>query len=308
MNRKTTNLNYDLLGEKFLTMPDFDACEYEMSEEIVSKVYHCSNERLNSYFKDLNLKDSRIATVGSSGDQVLNAIFYGAKDITLIDANIFSKAYFEYKTAMIKNLDFEEFINHLGFFSMFNWKTYSKISHDLTQETQQFFDKLMLDQDDDGHDYDEGYLTDSLIKNTLFHTPCYQYNEKEENLFYNNKEDYLKLKDLLIKNDFKLSFIVADLKNFPTKLNGEFDYIFLSNIYNYVDEDVFLKVLDKLYKKIKFGGKIQYHYEFNQFNTSLLTKTAYLKTLQKPKLNSFEKQHQVYFIDKTDNENLELRI
>ena len=199
--------DYDLLGETLLTMPDFDNEEVELSEEIKSKVYHCSNERLNAYFKDLNLKNARIATVGSSGDQVLNAIFYGAKDITLIDANIFTRAYFEYKTAMIKNFDFDEFKYHLGMFSMFNWKTYSKISHNLSKRTKQFFDELMLNQDDNGHDYDEGYLTDSLIRNNLFHTPCHNYDFVEENLFYNNKEDYLKLKQLLIKNDFKLTII-----------------------------------------------------------------------------------------------------
>ena len=80
-----TNPDYDLLGEKLLTMPNFECEDCELSEEIKSKVYHCSNERLNAYFKDLKLKGSRIATVGSSGDQVLNAIFYGAKDITLIE-------------------------------------------------------------------------------------------------------------------------------------------------------------------------------------------------------------------------------
>ena len=198
-----TNPDYDLLGEKLLTMPDFNAEDYELGEEIKSKVYHCSNERLNAYFKDLNLNNSKIATVGSSGDQVLNAIFYGAKDITLIDANIFTRAYFEYKTAMIKNLDYAEFKSILGRFEMFNWKTYSKISHDLSPRSKMFFDELMLNQDDNDHDYDEGYLTDSLIRNNLLHTPCNNQDTVEENLFYNNEEDYLKLKNLLIENNFK---------------------------------------------------------------------------------------------------------
>ncbi|MBO5954507.1 MAG: DUF3419 family protein [Clostridia bacterium] len=131
------NPDYDILTEQLFNMPANHEF-FKKIEEIKSRVYHCSNERLNSYFKDLNLKNSRIATVGSSGDQVLNAIFYGAKDITLIDANIFTRAYFEYKTAMIKNLDFETFKNLLGRFSMFNWKTYSKISHDLSKQTKLF--------------------------------------------------------------------------------------------------------------------------------------------------------------------------
>ena len=225
-----TNPDYDLLGETLLTMPEYDSFSSRNFgvKEVINKVYHCSNERLNSYFKDLKLKNARIATVGSSGDQVLNAIFYGAKDITLIDANIFTRAYFEYKTAMIRNLSFDKFKKIFGSFYMFNWKTYSKICHDISLRSRRFFDELMLNQDDHGHDYDEGYLTDSLIRNSLFHTPCHNYDFVEENLFYNNEEDYLKLRKLLIKNDFKLTIINAELKEFPSKLKGQFDYIFLS--------------------------------------------------------------------------------
>ena len=323
-----TNPDYDLLGETLLTMPEYDAFSSNFGvKEVINKVYHCSNERLNAYFKDLNLNNARIATVGSSGDQVLNAIFYGAKDITLIDANIFTKAYFEYKTAMIKNLEYVEFIDILGSFYMFNWKTYSKISHDLSPRSKMFFDELMLNQDDHGHDYDEGYLTDSLIRNNLFHTPCHYYNTEEENLFYNNENDYNKLKNLLLKNDFKLTIINAELKEFPSKLKGEFDYIFLSNIYDYVDRDLIISVINKLYKKIKVGGQIQYHYELGfpehkcvkskdfdktgnwiMVNENLISKKAYIKTLQKPK-NTYQLAHQVYFIDKPKNDNsLELNI
>lgn len=317
-----TNPNYDLLGETLLTMPEYDSFSSRNFgvKEVINKVYHCSNERLNSYFKDLKLKNARIATVGSSGDQVLNAIFYGAKDITLIDANIFTRAYFEYKTAMIRNLSFDEFKKIFGSFYMFNWKTYSKISHDLSKRTKQFFDELMLNQDDHGHDYDEGYLTDSLIRNSLFHTPCHNYDLVEENLFYNNEEDYLKLRKLLIKNDFKLTIINAELKEFPSKLKGQFDYIFLSNIYDYVDRDSIISIINKLYKKLNAGGAIQYHYELGFpehkcikskdydktgkriiLNENLITKKAYLKTLEKPK-NTYQLDHQVYFIEKKENE------
>ncbi len=302
------NLEFDLLGEKFLTMPDFDNCKYELSEEVKSKVYHCSNERLNAYFKDLNLQGSRIATVGSSGDQVLNAIFYGAKDITLIDANIFTKAYYEYKVAMIKNLDFETFKSHLGMFSMFNWKTYSKISHDLSKETRQFFDELMLNQDDHGHDFDEGYLTDSMIRNTLFHTPCYHHDEIEENLFYNNEEDYKKLQKLLTENKFKLTFINSDITQFPSKLKGKFDYIFLSNIYDYVDENIIVPIINKLYKKINAGGAIQYYYIFSPEykKENLINKRAKAKQIE---ASHTYNSHYVYFIKKPAKEKVdELKI
>lgn len=323
-----TNPDYDLLGETLLTMPEYDAFSSDFGvKEVINKVYHCSNERLNAYFKDLNLNNARIATVGSSGDQVLNAIFYGAKDITLMDANIFTRAYFEYKTAMIKNLDYAKFMSILGTFKMFNWKTYAKISHDITPRSRRFFDELMLNQDDHGHDYDEGYLTDSLIRNNLFHTPCEDHKNEEENLFYNNEKYYNKLKNLLIEHDFKLTIINADLKEFPSKLKGKFDYIFLSNIYEYIDKEAIVPIIDKLYKKLKIGGAIQYHYEFGfpehiyvkakdyektkkmiKINQNLIRKTAYTKQI-KTTVPRLENDHYVYFIEKTENENsLELNI
>ena len=185
----------------------------------------------------------------------------------------------------------------------------------------------MLDQDDNGHDYDEGYLTDSMIRNNLFHTPCHNYDFVEENLFYNNEEDYLKLRQVLIENNFKLTIINAELKEFPSKLKGEFDYIFLSNIYDYVDKDFIISIISKLYKKLNNGGAIQYHYELGfpehkcvkskdfdktknwiMVNANLITKKAYLKTLEKPK-NTYQFPHQVYFIDKKEIEDsLELNI
>lgn len=292
------NPDYDVLTENLFGLPFFTMIKTGF-KAVTDGVYHCSNERLNAYFKDLNLKNSRVATVGSSGDQVLNSIFYGSKDITLIDANMFTRAYVEYKIAMIKNLDFKTFKQCLGRFAMFNWKTYAKISHDLSKKTQQFFDELMLNQDDNNHYYDEGFLTDSLIRNNLLHTPCDKFDLPEENIFYNNKTDYNKLKKLLIENDFKIKFIVADVSEFHTKLKGKFDYIFLSNIYDYVNIVEMFHIIKSLYKKINAGGAIQYHYSFNPNHPkeNLISKLAKFKSIQPP-ICSKEKTHHVYFLEK----------
>ena len=303
------NTDYDLSTEKLFSLPFNTRLIKPEIKGIVDGVYHCSNERLNSYFKDLNLKESRIATVGSSGDQTLNALFYGAKDITIIDANILSKPYIEYKIAMIKNLDFATFKLHLGKFSMFNWKIYAKISHDLPRDVQQFFDELMLNQDDNGRDFDEGYLTDSLIRNNLFHTPCNDYDKPEENLFFNNENDYKKLKEILVEKNFKINYIIADITKFPHKLTGKFDYIFLSNIYNYYEDVASLnKIIKQLYSKINVGGAIQYNYVFfkNDKSMNLISKLAKLKELP----STIEKDvHLVYFLEKDKKSNsLDLNI
>lgn len=295
------NPDYDILTEQL-----FNAMKKEQKDvdDITTLVYHCSNERLNAYFKNLNLKNARVATVGSSGDQVLNSIFYGAKDVTLIDANIMSQAYVEYKIAMIKNLEFTEFKDLLGRFKMFNWKTYSKISHDLSKPIQQFFDELIINQESGDYFPDEGYFTDGVIRNNLFHVPCFTLDDLEENLFYNNNKDYNTLKRKLQQNKFKLHYIVADIKEFPTKLKGKFNYIFLSNIFAYIDFKDFNTIVTKLYKKINDGGSIQLHYNFGTFETqkeSLLSKKTRKQTLKLSK-PSAELNHVVYFIDKPTKE------
>ena len=297
------NPEYDVLTEELFGCP-FGKIIKDDHKSIVEAVYHCSNERLNSYFKDLNLKDTRVATVGSSGDQALNAIFYGAKDITLIDGNIFTRAYVEYKIAMIKNMEFSTFKELLGKFSMFNWKVYAKISHDISPEVRQFFDELMLNQDDHRHDYDEGFLTDSLIRNNLLHCPCHDFDGEEENIFYNNSKDYEKLQNLLKENNFSLQFITSDIEDFSKKLKGKFDYIFLSNIFPYVDREIMIEAIKQLYKKLNPKGEMQYEYTFHSFNRpeNMISKLAYTKLLKSPCFN--ERDHLVYFIKKPANEKI----
>ncbi|MBO5954508.1 MAG: hypothetical protein J6Q13_00890 [Clostridia bacterium] len=157
----------------------------------------------------------------------------------------------------------------------------------------------MLNQDDNNHDYDEGYLTDSMIRNNLFHTPCYNFNFREENLFYNNEEDFNTLKHLLIQNDYKLYFINADITEFPTKLTGKFDYIFLSNIYEYVDKRIMQRIINKLYKKVNVGGAIQYYYTYgvDVKGENLISKLSRHKRLCPP-YTTAENPHDVYFIYK----------
>ena len=65
------------------------------------KVYAFSNENLDDLFNKLDLKDKKVLTVGSSGDQALYSLLYGAKDITIADLNIYTKPFVEFKIAEI---------------------------------------------------------------------------------------------------------------------------------------------------------------------------------------------------------------
>ena len=63
--------------------------EKPMSEQAPMYVY--ATETVSSYYKLLNLKDKTVLSVCGSGDQVLNAYFFGAKRVIGCDMNERSK-------------------------------------------------------------------------------------------------------------------------------------------------------------------------------------------------------------------------
>ena len=80
-----------------------------------SKIYPFTTENIDGYMPYFKLKDRSLLTVGSSGDQVINAIFAGCKDITVIDICPFTKEYYELKKAALLSLSREEFMRLLTY-------------------------------------------------------------------------------------------------------------------------------------------------------------------------------------------------
>jgi len=86
-----------------------EICEGKCPETIFDRVYSFATENVSDYLKYFDLKNKSLLTIGSSGDQVLNAYYNGARDITLIDINQFSKFYLYLKISAILSLSYEEF-------------------------------------------------------------------------------------------------------------------------------------------------------------------------------------------------------
>ena len=81
--------------------------------------------------------------------------------------------------------------------------------------------------------------------------------------FYNNEQKYNKLQSLLNKNDLKLSFIAAELQDFPKILTNKYDMIYLSNIYDYCDESQFEAIISKLHdNNLNRNGLFFVNYDF----------------------------------------------
>ena len=58
-----------------------------------NSIYPFTTENISGYIDEFDLKDKSLLTVGSSGDQVINAYFYGCNDVTLMDVNILTRYY-----------------------------------------------------------------------------------------------------------------------------------------------------------------------------------------------------------------------
>lgn len=239
------------------------------------QAYAVSNEALRQYFKMLIFEGMRVATVGSSGDQLLNAILYGCRDVTVIDANLFARPYIEYKIAMIRAMDYDEFKNTFNYSDMFYWKNYAMISRFISPEMRHFWDPLMLDQEEPnafnalayflGVEESERKLDcEFIFKSMLQHTDGL----KADSEFYRDRNAYDKLRNILNNEDYKINFITATFEEFPDKLQGTFDFFFLSNIYSYIyNKEQFNAVVERLYnEKLNEGGSIQVHYKFAPYS------------------------------------------
>ncbi|MBE5735759.1 MAG: DUF3419 family protein [Clostridiales bacterium] len=256
---------YDYLSNMIFA-PDSKRTDYDTS--IADRCYPMTNEFLDEIMKPsyINLKNKRVATVGSSGDQALNAILYGAKDITVIDANPYARAYIEYKIALFKNYNYHTAMSIMENQRTFMWTVYSRLSHDLSRPVREFWDKIMLEQEH--FDTRTRKITDfdylMIYISTMHLAPHHA-----KISYYSNEKTYNELKRKLLAGDYDIEYKTADVFDFPDKLSGKYDYIMLSNILDYVDHDKFESTVDSLYNKnLNPNGKIQVYYEMkNRWKT-----------------------------------------
>jgi hypothetical protein len=124
---------------------EFGGYDSESYNTTADRIYPFSNENITESLEDIDLEGKSVITVGSSGDQVLNAILKGATNITLIDGNPLARYYVELKIAAIRNLEYTECLSFLTAKNILSYKYYQKISHDLSDEAKIFWDSIMLE-------------------------------------------------------------------------------------------------------------------------------------------------------------------
>lgn len=112
-------VNHELVVDKAIKR-----CNGEGNWSRFDSIYPFTTENISGYINDFKLNNHSLLTTGSSGDQVLNAILLGAKDITILDINPFTLYYYYLKMAAILELNYYEFLD------FFRYKNYPKVFKD----------------------------------------------------------------------------------------------------------------------------------------------------------------------------------
>lgn len=186
-----------------------------------NSIYPFTSENIAGYMRDLNLTGKKVITVTGSTDHILNAILQGATEITTFDINPLTKPYMDLKISALKNLSYEDFIKLLLFESNMNLD-YSIISSlDMPDESKMFWLEQLSTFKNNGNE---------LRNSSLFNTKYFNPNSKLWQNLYLEKSKYNLLKQQI--KDANITFINASLKDL--KVDEHFDYMFLSNISDYL--------------------------------------------------------------------------
>lgn len=213
-----------------------------------NSIYPFTSENIAGYMKDLDLTSKKVITVTGSTDHILNAILQGATEITTFDINPLTKPYMDLKISALQNLSYEDFIKLLLFESNMNLD-YSIISSlDMSDESKMFWLEQLSKYNNSGIE---------LRNSSLFNTKYFNPNSKLWQNLYLEKNKYNLLKQQL--KDTNITFINTSIKDL--KVDEHFDYIFLSNISDYLslmyDIDTLKQYRDLL---IEFQKKIDIIY------------------------------------------------
>ena len=237
-------------------------------------IYKFTTENIEGYIKQFNLKNRSLLTVGSSGDQVINANFYGCNYVTVVDLNRYTKYYFYLKKASIISLTYEEFLRYFSLdedVNRMSINTYKKIRENLRKislESLIFWDYV----------YDHFDLSNKC--NNLFH---YHTDELSNinlfNPYLNNEYNYNAEKEII--NNLKIKFINADILKSDKIFTWEkFDNINLSNIYSYAYNDnrfklmEFKKGVNSLVERLNDNGTMLVTYLYGTSHNSSMIEFA----------------------------------
>lgn len=221
--------------------------------ERFNSIYPFTTENISGYMSDLDLTNKKVVTVTGSTDHIINAILKGAREIITFDVNPLTEKYMDLKLSAITKLSYEDFLEILLY------DTERSLDYDIISslnmpvESKEFFLKQLSF-------YNNGV---DLKKSQLFNRKYFNPSSKLWQNMYLSKENYEIVKEK-IKNT-SIRFINKSLKDL--NLEEEYDYMFLSNISDYInlmfDDDYLVNYKNLLFDFLKNVSKIYFAYLYD---------------------------------------------
>jgi len=186
-----------------------------------SHIYRATNENMKDkhYIECLQDKEKILSVIGS-GDQILNSILLGSKEIDAFDISRFPKYFLDLKIAAIKLFDYEEYLSFFSGNNAFNRKMFKRVIETIKGDSKEFWESVA---------YAKKVNPKKLYRSSLFTGNLnIDYNPYlEESNFYQLKR---KIKDAHI------SYTTGNILNIGKELTKDYDCINLSNICMYQSE------------------------------------------------------------------------
>jgi len=241
--------------------------DYYVDSGIFSEIYPFTTENISCYINEFDLNNKSLLTVGSSGDQVINAALNNCKDIEVVDICPFNKYYFYLKKVAMMLLDYEEFqyfFCYYDFPKTFLYNNKHVFSKDIYSKLKELLRLI---------DYESFLFWEELfscydrikIRKELFKSDEDKIHILKQSNSYLNDEDSFNECKSKIKN-INPKFMTSDIRNI--KLERNYDNIWLSNIGQYLKLEELKKVVDNLSNNLNDEGKMLVSYLYRTVKSS----------------------------------------
>ena len=268
-------------------------------------LYPFTTENINGYIRYFKLYNKTLLTVGSSGDQIINASLFDCKDIVCLDICPYTKFYFYLKLSCLLELNRDKFLKFLCYkykafrnnelaFHKSDYQNIKSTLRLLDYESYLFWDELFssfreLDIRKELFYFDENKM-DVIIKS---------------NSYLQNNIAYDEVRRKIMKT--RIEFINDNI--LKIKIDRLFDVIWLSNIGTYLSRHFVKIMVDKMSKNLNDEGMLLISYLYKTVKTTKyqqdwnpiynLEKTFNILQEYSPKLISFIGVDGISFHDNT---------
>lgn len=210
-------------AQKIVLGTEYNVCD--KCYHNTSFIYKTTNENVREY-SDLLKNRNKIFSITASGDQALNSVLYGTKEIDACDISRFPNYFLELKKAAILNLSREDYIRFFITESKsgeeFSDEYYDIVRDSLNEDNKTFWDSLF--------GFFDGY---DIYNSYLFSHEFYSFRTFLDRNPYLEEDNYKLLQKKL--EDVKIKFIQKDLCDLNNIFNDQYDLVNLSSIIYYGD-------------------------------------------------------------------------